>query len=227
MLLPGEFHGPRSPVGYCPWGRRVRHDWVTDTFTSTFLTGLPATPLSSSTGQLEGALWNANPSLFTLSHLLSPAVSYFLHKSHSWVLTDKALCADVSVTHEVLEQYGSTSSWWSQSFCLETWHYLPSFAPELLLAKKKKESTPLLWAEQSEKEAPLKSHKLPVLKAWQADECLPARRRGPSPPVNTACQALLSWARVRFPLSLWAECLCTTLRLTTAWADLLMSQHLA
>ena len=43
-----------------------------------------------------------------------------------------------------------------------------------------------------------------MLKAWQADECLPARRRGSSPPVNTACQALLSWARVRFPLSLWA-----------------------
>ena len=25
-LLPGEFHGQRSLVGYSPWGHRVRHD---------------------------------------------------------------------------------------------------------------------------------------------------------------------------------------------------------
>ena len=40
-----------------------------------------------------------------------------------------------------------------------------------------------------------------MFKAWQADECLPARKLGPAPPVNTACQGLLSWARVRFPLT--------------------------
>ena len=28
-LLPGKFHGQRSLVGYSPWGRKVRHDWVT------------------------------------------------------------------------------------------------------------------------------------------------------------------------------------------------------
>ena len=27
VFLPGESHGQRSPAGYSPWGRRVRHDW--------------------------------------------------------------------------------------------------------------------------------------------------------------------------------------------------------
>ena len=26
VLLPGEFHGERSMVGYSPWGHRVRQD---------------------------------------------------------------------------------------------------------------------------------------------------------------------------------------------------------
>ena len=26
VFLPGESHGQRSPAGYSPWGRRVRHD---------------------------------------------------------------------------------------------------------------------------------------------------------------------------------------------------------
>ena len=29
VFLPGKSHGRRSPVGYSPWGCRVRHDWVT------------------------------------------------------------------------------------------------------------------------------------------------------------------------------------------------------
>ena len=29
VLLPGKSHGQRSPVGYSPWGLRVRHDWAT------------------------------------------------------------------------------------------------------------------------------------------------------------------------------------------------------
>ena len=35
VSLPGEFHGQRSLVGYCPWvvQQRVRHDWTTNTFT--------------------------------------------------------------------------------------------------------------------------------------------------------------------------------------------------
>ena len=31
VFLPGKFHGQRSLVGYCPWGRkRAGHDWVTE-----------------------------------------------------------------------------------------------------------------------------------------------------------------------------------------------------
>ena len=34
VFLPGEFHRPKSLVGYCPWGhKRVRHDWATNTHT--------------------------------------------------------------------------------------------------------------------------------------------------------------------------------------------------
>ena len=32
VFLPGEFHGQRSLVGYSSCGRRVRHDWTTNTF---------------------------------------------------------------------------------------------------------------------------------------------------------------------------------------------------
>jgi len=31
VLLPEEFHGQRSPVGYSPWGCRVRHNSATNT----------------------------------------------------------------------------------------------------------------------------------------------------------------------------------------------------
>ena len=31
VFLPGEFHGQRSLAGYSPWGRKVGHDWVTNT----------------------------------------------------------------------------------------------------------------------------------------------------------------------------------------------------
>ena len=33
VFLPGESHGQRSLVGHNWWGRRVGHDWVTNTFT--------------------------------------------------------------------------------------------------------------------------------------------------------------------------------------------------
>ena len=33
-ILAGEFHGQKSLVGSSPWGCRVRHDWMTNTFTS-------------------------------------------------------------------------------------------------------------------------------------------------------------------------------------------------
>ena len=35
VFLPGEFHVQRNLMGYRPWGRRVRHDWATSTFTFT------------------------------------------------------------------------------------------------------------------------------------------------------------------------------------------------
>ena len=35
LLLPGGSPGQRSLVGYTPWSRRVRHNWVTDTHTHT------------------------------------------------------------------------------------------------------------------------------------------------------------------------------------------------
>ena len=31
-ILAWESHGQRSLMGYSPWGRRVRHDWATNTF---------------------------------------------------------------------------------------------------------------------------------------------------------------------------------------------------
>ena len=34
VFWPGGFHGHRSLVGYSPQGHRVRHDWVTSTFSS-------------------------------------------------------------------------------------------------------------------------------------------------------------------------------------------------
>ena len=34
LFLPGEFHGQKSLAAYSPWGHRVGHDWVTNTFTS-------------------------------------------------------------------------------------------------------------------------------------------------------------------------------------------------
>ena len=33
VFLPGKSHGQRSLEGYSPWGRRVGHDWVTNTHT--------------------------------------------------------------------------------------------------------------------------------------------------------------------------------------------------
>ena len=30
VFLPGKSHGQRNLVGYSPWGRRVRHDLVTE-----------------------------------------------------------------------------------------------------------------------------------------------------------------------------------------------------
>ena len=33
VFLPREFYEKRSLSGYSPWGCRVRHDWVTNTFT--------------------------------------------------------------------------------------------------------------------------------------------------------------------------------------------------
>ena len=32
-ILAGKSHGQRSLVGYSPWGHRIRHNWMTSTFT--------------------------------------------------------------------------------------------------------------------------------------------------------------------------------------------------
>ena len=37
IFLPEEFHGQKSLAGYSPWGCRIRHDWVTNTFIFIFL----------------------------------------------------------------------------------------------------------------------------------------------------------------------------------------------
>ena len=37
VFLPGESHGLRRLVGYSPWDCRVRHDWVTNTFTWVYI----------------------------------------------------------------------------------------------------------------------------------------------------------------------------------------------
>ena len=37
VLLPGKSHGWRSLVGYSPWGRWYRHDWVTSLSLFTFM----------------------------------------------------------------------------------------------------------------------------------------------------------------------------------------------
>ena len=40
VLLPGESHGQRSLADYSPWGRRVRHDWATNTHIYLAMPGL-------------------------------------------------------------------------------------------------------------------------------------------------------------------------------------------
>ena len=36
VFLPGEFHGQRSLAGHSSWSHRVRHDWVTNTYSRYF-----------------------------------------------------------------------------------------------------------------------------------------------------------------------------------------------
>ena len=50
VFLPGEFLGPRSLVGYSPWGHSVRPDWATNAFWNILFmnTGWMRHPLSGS-----------------------------------------------------------------------------------------------------------------------------------------------------------------------------------
>ena len=48
VFLPGEFHGQRCLVGYSPWSPRVKHNWVTNTFT--FSCGLMIKNLPANAG---------------------------------------------------------------------------------------------------------------------------------------------------------------------------------
>ena len=51
VFLPGKSHGQRSLAGYSPWGHRVGHNWVTNTFTLhpsiLFLSQMSRCPFSS------------------------------------------------------------------------------------------------------------------------------------------------------------------------------------
>ena len=79
--------------------QRVRHDRTTNTFT--FLTGLHATHLTILLHRAAGvsSLKCKSQSI----HLEPPSISEwsptFFTKSHSLVMTNKALCAEVSFTH--------------------------------------------------------------------------------------------------------------------------------
>ena len=85
IFSPGEFHGERSLAGYSPWGRRVGHDWVTNTL---IFLGLsigyeslvweictPTPPLPSISFTKEAFLCCINCSYFlTLSYILEQRV---------------------------------------------------------------------------------------------------------------------------------------------------------
>ena len=44
LFLPGEFHEQKSLASYSPWGCRVRHDRVTNTFTLQVFSWVPLCP---------------------------------------------------------------------------------------------------------------------------------------------------------------------------------------
>ena len=58
VFRPGEFHGQRSLVGSSPWDHRVRHDWVTNTFTFLYWEVLHLrTRCQPARGGVPGSCW--------------------------------------------------------------------------------------------------------------------------------------------------------------------------
>ena len=66
VFLPGESHEQRSLMGYSPWGCRVGHDWVTNTYTHT------PPNLSNFTCAIHyrSLLWNRNATINALGNRL-------------------------------------------------------------------------------------------------------------------------------------------------------------
>ena len=69
VFLPGESHGQRNLVGYSPWGCRVKHDWVTNTFHFTLVTpsqrvlGFDVVTWASASPQETLQAWRARSAL--------------------------------------------------------------------------------------------------------------------------------------------------------------------
>ena len=59
VFLPGEYYGQRSLVGYSPWGRRVRHNWVTNTSTFNKLKTKHVVDVNFSVSAVDLALQNS------------------------------------------------------------------------------------------------------------------------------------------------------------------------
>ena len=103
VFLPGEFHGQRSLGGYILWSRRVRHDWVTNTFTffhiQTCSPGLQSmvvvvvavkkpwrTELSSSSAVLSRLHGHSCPPLATWASVGFPVHhTHLLRSNFSWI----------------------------------------------------------------------------------------------------------------------------------------------
>ena len=61
VLLPSEFHGQRSLASYSPWGCRVGHDWVTNTFISMLSLQLLGSHQTARIYLQPFLLWNSKP----------------------------------------------------------------------------------------------------------------------------------------------------------------------
>ena len=60
VVLPGEFHGQRSLVGYSPVGsQRVGHDWVANTFTFSFFCYCCSSFLPMMNNESHSYLWRS------------------------------------------------------------------------------------------------------------------------------------------------------------------------
>ena len=70
VFWPGEFH--RGRLGYSPWGRRVRHDWVTFTFSDLYTDIWFVAPMKS---------WVPTGNICFLKYFLNLFVYFWLHRA--------------------------------------------------------------------------------------------------------------------------------------------------